>query len=1656
MKKGVEAFYEGLSRKKAKRRRMVSLLLVLSMFVTSGVSWSLHGVGLTMANEAECGIEEHIHGEECYEKQLVCGLEEDEGHEHSEECYEDVLVCGKDEHRHETVCYTGEEPEAYEEDEDFDDSDYAVMDGVIVSNVEKLSEKGEEAVSTAPAEDDESETGTAVSTVTTTAGTGDTGTGTTGTGETDTGTGTETTETGATGTDTTTATAEEEELLKAKRLEALRLLAEGDSSELPPTIQTVDNIAEGIKFTLFDYDGCDVASNHYGYSQDGPPYTHNNISYEGINTDRNPKDDILFFAYGTPVPKDADGAVVEGGERVYNYTVTDGDTKTQYYHPDKNSYAGDYNSDPQYSGNRAVQGIVGKELYYNSENPNDPKNGYPVIADSGHSLNYLFAPNTNVEDVDQSAYKTVYDGVNHEGVNHLLKRVTSENGVDHLVYNSDVNYAYFNKDTNEFEVYNDTFDIVNKNHHTAEDIDLTTNEAYGEPKDPGFKIGFFPFNEYDPTRKDPNFDVNSEDYRYNHHFGMTMEASFTNKAFDRANVKEPITFKYSGDDDMWVFVDNKLVLDLGGIHEPAGGMIDFSHGLVWTQDNGATGEGKSLADVKTQLTVDTDSADSLYTYVSQHAPELINGYSYTDEHGQTKTKTAEEAWNELPKPIGVNTSQGSGDKWIVKPITDYIEDWYTSGDANGNHKINMFYLERGGCYSNLAMEMNLPTLKPLTVTKDVDYQHNYVKGLYEKNTYVFQIYERVKDPETGEYDEWFIPNDALGQPIEIADGERWKMDDLAQDRCFKVVEVGVKIGGKDPIIPMDSTFFSKVSVNGTDAAINGGRVDTAGGELQNLNSYDFTNQIREETTSIIVKKEWDPPNKKIDGFKVKFKIIRTDTSLPENDPNRVKQVALRMPETDSEGQTKIVKKRTFSFSTTDYPNGYELGGLLSQFGNHFYAYEVEELNVPDGYKAKYSSDGNTRTITNTDITKADIFVKKQWENVTGNQPKVKLVLKRERVGYSGSVPTDLTIRLVDERGNLIRSCSTQSASQYDQNNPDAYEGVFVGGSAEFSCILPEGAELYKPSWSTDPNPIHSPESIYVNEELDEEIITVQNLAAGSNVVTLKIKTDNVEDSVLLLHHSFTYNTDGWVAQGDNVEILTSNAESYAKGDALLVRNRTAAWNGVKLYLDPAVFKPNKDYTFSVYVYSPESTTFKMTFNNGLNSYEPITEPPVSYDAQVDGWKQLTGHISLTNTIDPYNMFILIETTSFDSSVFRIDEFTAIEGSTPVTISPQQGSGDSYDPGGVVTIGEATSSITYTAQNVYNYNTMQNYGDEGWYTFGNPTLSSKELDWGANAVVVTDRHNDYDGVQKNVNLSKGKTYHITSQVSGHDDGNGSHRIEFWLKYYNPNKSGEDKYDYTPIGGVDTTGNTWGTIDTDFTVPSEADDTQTMMVYYRTGANQTGTSSEFEVWSSRLYEKVETQSQSQGFTEPKDGYYINENGQYVSNYSNYHLDVNKDSLTNPLKLDGEYTLDRVNNSDPNSAPRTWEITLPDNSNVPGEPLMYHWDKAALDEENNYLYRYWIEEELIGSEDVVTTHIETVGEERVVVSTDMDQDYIISYDKQFVATNDAANPILVTNKYIWYKLPATGGIGVDLIYVVGILLTITGLTGVIALKKRERRSG
>ncbi len=110
------SYVEKTKKNKITRKRMAAVLVVLSIFVSFGVVWSLRGTGISMAGTPMCGKEEHQHTAECYEDILICELEETQ-HVHTEDCYqtEQILTCGQEEcepskeHIHTEDCYQTEQ-----------------------------------------------------------------------------------------------------------------------------------------------------------------------------------------------------------------------------------------------------------------------------------------------------------------------------------------------------------------------------------------------------------------------------------------------------------------------------------------------------------------------------------------------------------------------------------------------------------------------------------------------------------------------------------------------------------------------------------------------------------------------------------------------------------------------------------------------------------------------------------------------------------------------------------------------------------------------------------------------------------------------------------------------------------------------------------------------------------------------------------------------------------------------------------------------------------------------------------------------------------------------------------------------------------------------------------------------------------------------------------------------------------------------------------------------------------------------------------------------------------------------------------------------------------------------------------------------------------
>ena len=104
----LKRYIEDCIRNRARRRRLCVLLGVLCLALALGVMDRLMKPAITVTARPECGREEHVHGEACYTRTLVCGLDEGEGHTHGEDCYASVLSCGKEEHTHDASCYPEE------------------------------------------------------------------------------------------------------------------------------------------------------------------------------------------------------------------------------------------------------------------------------------------------------------------------------------------------------------------------------------------------------------------------------------------------------------------------------------------------------------------------------------------------------------------------------------------------------------------------------------------------------------------------------------------------------------------------------------------------------------------------------------------------------------------------------------------------------------------------------------------------------------------------------------------------------------------------------------------------------------------------------------------------------------------------------------------------------------------------------------------------------------------------------------------------------------------------------------------------------------------------------------------------------------------------------------------------------------------------------------------------------------------------------------------------------------------------------------------------------------------------------------------------------------------------------------------------------------
>ena len=341
----------------------------------------------------------------------------------------------------------------------------------------------------------------------------------------------------------------------------------------------------------------------YWLTTESGPENPGNITSAGINADNQ-----LWFSDGIP----------EGGNGDYGKTI--------------NHYGG--------GGNGPHFGIVAPELGHD---------GYPVLAEGNkysladggrqtesRSLAYLFNP------LVPNTYKKSYPSV--PGLLQL-------DADGYYYYDSTQNFASYNKDANRFVLY---------------DGAAVDGSGFADST----KGMFFPFNTAEQVFTEESLNGSGPLQStvgpggLNHYFGLSMTSYFMQPANGQSNGKDMV-FEFSGDDDVWVFIDGKLVGDVGGIHERVGLSINFATGAIRIY-NTSTAGGDGNKDK---------------TYKETSLQEVFGGENL--ESGTFK--------------------------------------------AGSYHTLKFYYLERGSGPSNLSLKYNLVDIPASTVTK-VDQLGKGVQG----------------------------------------------------------------------------------------------------------------------------------------------------------------------------------------------------------------------------------------------------------------------------------------------------------------------------------------------------------------------------------------------------------------------------------------------------------------------------------------------------------------------------------------------------------------------------------------------------------------------------------------------------------------------------------------------------------------------------------------------------------------------------------------------------------------------------------------------------------------------------------------------------------------------------------------------------------------
>ena len=243
-------------------------------------------------------------------------------------------------------------------------------------------------------------------------------------------------------------------------------------------------------------------------------------------------------------------------------------------------------------------------------------------------------------------------------------------GVKYWWFDSKETSLYLRKDTNSDQLYlgNDSPGVTTAGYKSEASHNV---DSASSPDNVSTPYGFFPFNETTTSKSA---------VRYNYGYGAKLEIPFTltstGTVKDDYNNEIPIRFYFSGDDDVWVFIDDQLVLDIGGAHARVSGVLEFDQ-----RDNKKNTVTSYVSRVKNSKT-------------GNYGAENCDEHNYTTATSITYLGTTETYYKNASVSI--------------------------PNLSTGKHTLTMYYMERGMWESNMAVAFNFPDNNELQVQKEVD------------------------------------------------------------------------------------------------------------------------------------------------------------------------------------------------------------------------------------------------------------------------------------------------------------------------------------------------------------------------------------------------------------------------------------------------------------------------------------------------------------------------------------------------------------------------------------------------------------------------------------------------------------------------------------------------------------------------------------------------------------------------------------------------------------------------------------------------------------------------------------------------------------------------------------------------------------------------